>query len=536
VLRLSELLRRRVGPLQALACALLLGFFAWSIALMYVPGRGFTYLIEFGDRGRERYLPEVRATDHYENPDSEGYDGKAYVQIALRPNLGDPALKASVDGLAYRARRILFLWTAWLLGLGRPPWVMAAYALQNVACWLVLAFVLPRWFPLRDGDGVLRWAGVLFSFGLIFSVRSALLDGPSLLLIALAMASLERGHSWRAAALLGLSGLGKETNLLAGTALGGPGKGRFVRWLGQGALLLLPLALWVVCLTLWVGNGADPGRRNFAAPFAGFAGKAREVAAELRHAPPDLRSVPKFDALVLVGLAAQALFLALRPARRDPWWRLGAGYAVLMVFLGPGVWEGYPTAAARVLLPMTLAFNVLVPRGRRWLALLLLGNLGAVGSLDLLRPPPRSSMPVNGAPALKFGRAGGGEVAVRFVGANWDPPERSAFNFWRWSHGDCDLEITNPQDFPITAELDFTVRTPRARRVAIEVHDVGFSHAVVGPSQPEKVAIMGLELLPGRNVLHFRPDPGDDPPGVDGRHPAAFGIWNPELYLRARGP
>ena len=503
---------------------------------MYVPGRGFTYLIEFGDRGRERYLPEVRATDHYENPDSEGYDGKAYVQIALRPNLGDPALKASVDGLAYRARRILFLWTAWLLGLGRPPWVMAAYALQNVACWLVLAFVLPRWFPLRDGDGVLRWAGVLFSFGLIFSVRSALLDGPSLLLIALAMASLERGHSWRAAALLGLSGLGKETNLLAGTALGGPGKGRFVRWLGQGALLLLPLALWVVCLTLWVGNGADPGRRNFAAPFAGFAGKAREVAAELRHALPDLRSVPKFDALVLVGLAAQALFLALRPARRDPWWRLGAGYAVLMVFLGPGVWEGYPTAAARVLLPMTLAFNVLVPRGRRWLAVLLLGNLGAVGSLDLLRPPPRSSMPVNGAPALKFGRAGGGEVAVRFVGANWDPPERSAFNFWRWSHGDCDLEITNPQDFPITAELDFTVRTPRARRVAIEVHDVGFSHAVVGPSQPEKVAIMGLELLPGRNVLHFRPDPGDDPPGVDGRHPAAFGIWNPELYLRARGP
>ena len=237
-----------------------------------------------------------------------------------------------------------------------------------------------------------------------------------------------------------------------------------------------------------------------------------------------------------MGLAAQALFLALRPARRDPWWRLGAGYAVLMVFLGPGVWEGYPTAAARVLLPMTLAFNVLVPRGRRWLAVLLLGNLGAVGSLDLLRPPPRSSMPVNGAPALKFGRAGGGEVAVRFVGANWDPPERSAFNFWRWSHGDCDLEITNPQDFPITAELDFTVRTPRARRVAIEVHDVGFSHAVVGPSQPEKVAIMGLELLPGRNVLHFRPDPGDDPPGVDGRHPAAFGIWNPELYLRARGP
>jgi len=58
----------------------------------------------------------------------------------------------------------------------------------------------------------------------------------------------------------------------------------------------------------------------------------------------------------------------------------GASYAVLMIFLGDAVWESYPSAAARVLLPMTVAFNILVPRGKWWPILLVVGNLGVLAS------------------------------------------------------------------------------------------------------------------------------------------------------------
>ena len=46
--------------------------------------------------------------------------------------------------------------------------------------------------------------------------------------------------------------------------------------------------------------------------------------------------------------------------------RVGVAYVVLMVVLGPDVWGGYPGAALRVVLPMTIAFNLLLPRTRRF--------------------------------------------------------------------------------------------------------------------------------------------------------------------------
>ena len=62
-----------------------------------------------------------------------------------------------------------------------------------------------------------------------------------------------------------------------------------------------------------------------------------------------------------------------------------------MIFLGAAVWEGYPGAASRVLLPMTLAFNILVPRGWKWWGVLLLGNLSVFATYDTLRAPARES-------------------------------------------------------------------------------------------------------------------------------------------------
>ena len=90
---------------------------------------------------------------------------------------------------------------------------------------------------------------------------------------------------------------------------------------------------------------------------------------------------------VVIALAAQWLFFVLRWRPAERWWRVGVVFAVMMMFLSTPVWEGYPGAATRVLLPMTLAFNVLLPRGARWLPLLLVGNLTVAASVFELSPP-----------------------------------------------------------------------------------------------------------------------------------------------------
>lgn len=61
-------------------------------------------------------------------------------------------------------------------------------------------------------------------------------------------------------------------------------------------------------------------------------------------------------------------------APANPWWRVGVAYGVLLLFLGPWVWSGY-WAACRAVLPLTIAFNLLLPANRAFWPLLILGNL-----------------------------------------------------------------------------------------------------------------------------------------------------------------
>ena len=93
--------------------------------------------------------------------------------------------------------------------------------------------------------------------------------------------------------------------------------------------------------------------------------------------------------LILVSLAVQALYIVLRPRWKDPWWRLACAYAILMAFFGRPLWEGEP-GALRVLLPMNLAFNVLIARIESPLVfwpLLAAGNASALYGLQLLQVP-----------------------------------------------------------------------------------------------------------------------------------------------------
>jgi hypothetical protein len=141
-----------------------------------MPGKGFTCLIFFGGAPQVQRIRELQSLDYYVDKDSYGYDAQYYAQIAVKPLLMSRDLQASMDNLPYRARRILFCWTAYLLGLGQPRLILQAYALQNVLCWLLLAWLLLRWFPPTNLGNLVRWGGTMFAWGLTMSVRSALME------------------------------------------------------------------------------------------------------------------------------------------------------------------------------------------------------------------------------------------------------------------------------------------------------------------------------------------------------------------------
>ncbi len=210
---MSDAWTRRLCHAAALGVVAL---FLASVARFYHPVTGFTVFIGLPE-GHDYEVPALRAMPHAEGPPS--YDGQFYAQMALVPLLRDPVIDRAMDLAPYRARRILFSWTAYLAGLGHPPWVIEAYALQNVVVWLLLAWLLCRWIPPSTPRGLALWTACLGTHGLLMSVRLALLDGPSLLMTAAAIALAERARTLGAAGLLGVAALGRETNVLAAVAL-----------------------------------------------------------------------------------------------------------------------------------------------------------------------------------------------------------------------------------------------------------------------------------------------------------------------------
>jgi hypothetical protein len=365
--------------LALLLCALFLA----SIARYYHPGFGFTALLGL-PKGHDYELPELQALPQVDY-EGTGYDAQYYVQLALRPSLRDPAIDRAMDVPPYRARRILFSWTAYALGLGRPRLIVQVYALQNVACWLVLAWLITRWIPPETPRLFALWAAAMFSHGLLFSVRFALLDGPSLLLIVIAAVAMERGSRFTSAVIVGVGGLARETNLLAAIALVRRPHGwrEWIESAGLAVLVVLPLFVWQDYLYSIYRSASRAGGNQLAAPFTAFAGSWRSAISGI--AAQGVVSPALHGLLIAISLTVQAAFLAWTRTWRDPWWRIAAAFAALMMIVSPAVWVGYPGAITRVVLPLTFGFNILLSRERRgfwvWWAL---GNLHVLPALHAL--------------------------------------------------------------------------------------------------------------------------------------------------------
>jgi hypothetical protein len=484
--------------------------FVGAIASFYDRHTEFTSLEVFGDRFAASRLPQLHDVPIYTYRGG-GYDGQFYAQIAAAGNPLAPSLPAALDSPAYRSRRVLIPVLAHLAGLGHPAWVLNAFALSNLACWLILAWCLARWwFPPDSFHNLLRWVGTLFGAGMIVSVTHSLTDGPALLFISVGVRSLERRRGWLGATVLGLAGLVRETSVVCVAAFLPPesrNKNAWLRAVTAMAACVLPATLWIAVLYVHYGRGG--GTRNFALPFAGLHGKVLDIIATWRAVGFD--TSVRNEAMVVIALSTQVAFIAWRPNPGAIWWRIGAAFAAFWTVLGAPVWESTPSAAARAVLPLTLAFNVLVPRSARGLALLAAGNLAILSLPSLMTAVPSEQTVL------------AENVSVRY-GPEWYGEEHLARHTWRWARASATITLHNPHSHPFRVTLDFALRSISGRVVAISASDT--RDLIVVPSEQVVRRQFGpVVVAPGDVVVTLKSDEPAEAAPNDGRH-LAFALFD----------
>ncbi len=367
--------------LTVLVVCLLSAFVVRTYVQAYDPVYGWTKLIFFGQDFAAHTLPRLQNVKHYTETSEGGhggYDGQFYAQMAIDPSLRDPTFLQSLDMPAYRARRIGLPAAAFVLGGGKPRRVLQAYALGNLLFWFVLLGALCRLLRPRTLPALLCLAGACLCSGTIASMERSLIDLPAaaLLFAGLALGSLG-GYG-----LLAAAALTRETSVL-GAAGFWDGRlpwregGSWRRLFAAATAAVVPLGLWLLYVNHHLGHDTTAGIGNFALPLQAWGERLVEQIHRL-SAQKDgpfwsnlftgdwiYTHYPTYELTTLLAVFFQGLFLALRPDWRSPFWRVGACYVFLGTVLGPSVWDD-TTAAARVLLPLTVCFYLQLARQRGW--------------------------------------------------------------------------------------------------------------------------------------------------------------------------
>ena len=345
---------------------------------------GILSLIRFGAFFEGRQLDEVKAVDPPLANTPEGYDGQFYAQIAIDPSLQHPQLSNAVDNLAWRGKRIGTSFLAYCLGLGNPEWVLYAYALLNFLCWGLLLLGIYHVFGFKEPRTFLLAFALLCCTGTLLSLQRALIDLPALLIAFAALFAPLK--AWKKGLLLGLAGLFKETALISAPFLFSRASlQQPLRLLKHMALLMLPFFIWWAYIQLFVDS--DKALRSaqlFDIPLLGISTKVVTAIGGLTkqvssHGIFHFSIINLgFELLAPLALLAQAIFFIKKPLWDDPVWRWGIGFALLMLLLGPRIWEEQ-AAYCRILLPLTAGFNLLLfqqLKGKKYYIWYALANVG----------------------------------------------------------------------------------------------------------------------------------------------------------------
>lgn len=524
------------------------GFLLHVYAGIWSPEYGITKFLRVGREFNDRGTDVFRATPKFMDPYPAhrwGFDGQLYAEMALDPLLRDPRLHVALDDPPYRGQRILLSWLAWILGLGKPFWVINAYAALNLLFWIVFAWLAARLFSPHGWAGLAGYAAVLVTCGVFESMQASLTDLPSFTLI---LAAIMVGGT-AGAGILASAALIRTTSLIGFVGLvelPPPWREAIRKNLVRGLIAVVPIGLWVIYVLwrFWGRQvGLDGGNLDF--PLRGIMQKLGEFTVVAVHGPIRwhrwffelYKSYDLHALLTIVAVLTQSVYVVLHRNWRDPLWRWGAVTVVYFSCISFLSWESHFTIT-RHALPMTLVFNLYLAMRptRAWLIWFLMGNCFVPfgiryfdGMREFHSPPPLPEFSVV-APATIAATS----VEVHY-GEGWSPQQWQPDATWRWANGErATLVLRNRTKKPVRAELGFIART--RFDCTIEVKNGGVSlYRQTLPAARHVITLPSIALPPGETRLTFTTDSptkeADD--GTPGK--VTFKIENPQLTLEG-GP
>jgi len=494
-----------------------------------LPIYGFRWLPNFGATFEHHMSKAFMTQAGHALGSQSGYDGQFYAQLAIDPLVQNPETANAFDDFEFRARRPLFAMTAYAAGGGDPGAVLQAYSFQNIVFWLILAGVLLRWLPPISWQNLFRYVAILYSIGLVASIQQALLDGPALTLIAMGVLLAELRRPWLSAMMLGFAGLGKETSILASSLFGFPKLSdpkQLLLLILKLGIVVLPLALWMSYISLIEHSTRSTllgSRFNFDWPLLGWWAGVQTLINKIQDGQPLVLSVT--TTIFLIALPAQVVALLLMRQVSNLWWRVGATFAVFSFFIGYATWEGVVGSAARICMPVTVAFNILAPRTKKWLGVLIVGNMLSVLGLHAVMSfgPPQHLL----AAPIPHGLSAALGMEWK---TGWYSMESNDQNYWHWSSGVSEIEVW-PKRLGVThAVLRFRTRAVQPMEITVATQNGPLFRFGSGVEHSEEIEVL-VPLHAGANTLYFRSNtPAPDVPGDE--RPLSFMLMNPTLRTK----
>lgn len=176
-------------------------------------------------------------------------------------------------------------------------------------------------------------------------------------------------------------------------------------------------------------------------------------------------------------------------------------------------------------MPVTVAFNLLAPRTRRWLVILILGNtLSLLGlhAVIVSGPPPELL-----AQPFPHGISTGYRVDWK---SGWHQMEWDQRNYWHWSSGVSTLDISPTNSNLSHAVLRFKTRSIKPMEVQISTQDGPLMKFQSNASLSNEIEVV-VPLARGANSVYFHSNTLSSELSGDER-PLSFMLMNPTLRTK----